>query len=154
MPRIDPFKGFKLHGEWHWQPGEKARMAAHIAGLADGNWEFPPAKRLTRSERANAYYWSQVASVLAKENEQTPDEFHDAMCQMFLPDELKRVEFFNRLTGEVLQVTIDKRRSSKLTGQEFYDFVERVRLFGVEFLNTTTEDPDADYWRKRKGGAA
>lgn len=154
MSTVSAFQGFKLNDQWHWQHGEKARMAAHIASLKDGPWEFPPARRLTRSMRANAYYWSQVATVLAKENEETPDEFHDAMCQMFLPNDLKRIEFFNRLSGEVLQVTIDKRRSSKLTGQAFYDFVERVRLFGVEFLNTTTEDPDPEYWRKKKASAA
>jgi hypothetical protein len=107
------------------------------------------ARKGTRSERANAYYWSTVLALIAKENEQTPEDVHDAMCEMFLPNERKRVEFFNRMTGEVLTVETDGRRSSKLSGGEFYDFVERVRLWGVEFLGVITPDPDPEYWRKR-----
>jgi len=105
--------------------------------------------RKLRSERANAYYWSTVLPLLAAENEQTPEEVHDAMCALFLPNEAKRVEFFNKLTGESLTVQTDGRRSSKLTGGPFYDFVERVRLWGMEFLGVVTPDPDKDYWRKR-----
>lgn len=104
----------------------------------------------TRSERANAYYWSTVLPLLAKENEQTEEEVHDAMCELFLPNERKRVEFFNRMTGETLAVECDGRRSSKLSGGKFYDFVERVRLWGVEFLGVVTPDPDPEYWRKRQ----
>lgn len=109
--------------------------------------------KATRSERANRYLWGVVYKLLAKENEQTPEDFHDAMCAMFLPDEKKRVEFFNKMTGECLTVEIDPRRSSKLKGDEFYDFVERVRLWGLEFLGVITPDPDKDYWRKRSEAA-
>jgi len=105
--------------------------------------------KATRSERANRYLWGVVYRLLAKENEQTPEDLHDCMCAMFLPNERKRVEFFNRMTGECLEVEIDPRRSSKLKGDEFYDFVERVRLWGLEFLGVVTPDPDPDYWRKR-----
>lgn len=104
--------------------------------------------KATRSERANKYYWGVVLALLAKDQEMTPEDLHDAMCAQFLPDETKRVEFFNRLTGEQLEVEIDRRRSSKLKGDEFYDFVERVRLWGLEFLGVITPDPDPDYWRK------
>lgn len=110
--------------------------------------------RKLRSEKANNYYWSTVLPLLAAENEQTSEEVHDAMCAMFLPNEAKRVEFFNRLTGESLTVDVDTRRSSKLHGGAFYDFVERVRLWGVEFLGVITPDPDPEYWRKRKSSAA
>ena len=110
--------------------------------------------RKLRSERANAYYWSTVLPLLAAENEQTPEEVHDAMCVLFLPNEAKRVEFFNKMTGESLTVDVDTRRSSKLSGGPFYDFVERVRLWGVEFLGVVTPDPDPEYWRKRKSRTA
>lgn len=103
----------------------------------------------TRSAKANAYLWSTVYPLLAAENEQTEEEVHDAMCALFLPNETKRVEFFNKMTGECLAVDVDTRRSSKLTGGKFYDFVERVRLWGLEFLGVITPDPDKDYWRKR-----
>lgn len=106
-----------------------------------------------RSEKANKYYWSCVLHEMAKENsagDQTPEQIHDAMCEMFLPNEQKRVEFFNRMTGELLAVDTDHRRSSKLKGEPFYVFVEQVRKFALEFLGVRTEDPDPNYWRKRQ----
>ena len=154
MQTVDPFKGRHENGVWKWADGEKERFRRHLQALGDGPWEIPAAKRLTRSTKANAYYWSTVLPLLAKENEQTPEDLHDAMCELFLPNDFKRVEFFSRLTGEVLRVTVDKRRSSKLTGHEFYEFVERVRLWGVEFLGVITPDPDPEYWRKRRDEAA
>ncbi len=149
MSTVAPFKGFALQGAWTWGSGERERFTAVLKALKDGAWEIPPPTRHTRSQRANAYYWSTVLPILAAVNEQTPEDLHDAMCEMFLPNDFKRVEFFSKMTGEVLRVTVDKRRSSKLTGTAFYDFVERVRLWGVEFLGATTPDPDPDYWRKR-----
>jgi hypothetical protein len=146
------FRGFTVKGAWCWEPGERDRFTAHLKSLKDGAWEIPPAKRPTRSQKANAYYWSTVLPLLAAENAQTPEEVHDAMCEMFLPNELKRIEFFNRMTGEVQRITIDCRRSSKLEGKPFYEFVERVRLWGLEFLGVITPDPDPAYWMK-KGSA-
>lgn len=106
-----------------------------------------------RSQKANAYYWSQVLTPMSLENsagDQTPEDIHDAMCAKFLPNESKRVAFFNRLTGEQLEVDTDPRRSSKLTGREFYRFVEQVRKFALEFLQLETQDPDPEYWRYEK----
>lgn len=130
-------------------------LAAAIACFPDGEviMRIEHGKPL-RSRKANNYYWSTVLPLLAKENEQTPEEVHDAMCELFLPNEHRRVEFFNRLTGEALTVECDSRRSSKLTGGPFYDFVERVRLWGLEFLGVVTPDPDPEYWRKRTRAAA
>jgi len=105
--------------------------------------------KATRSDKANRYYWGVVLALLAKDQEMTPEDVHDAMCEQFLPNERKRLEFFNKMTGETLDVETDPRRSSKLKGDEFYDFVERVRLWGLEFLGVLTPDPDPEYWRKR-----
>jgi hypothetical protein len=102
-----------------------------------------------RSLRANAYYWSVVVAAAAKDTGQAEDDIHAAWCEMFLPDENKRVEFYNRMTGETLEVEIDPRRSSKQSGSKFFDFVEECRLWCQTFLNVTTPDPDPEYWRKR-----
>jgi hypothetical protein len=104
-----------------------------------------------RSARANAYYWSCVLTPMSESSsagDASPEEIHDAMCEKFLPNEQKRVEFFNRLTGECLTVETDRRRSSKLTGEPFYQFVEQVRKFALEFMGVTTENPDPEYWRR------
>lgn len=142
-------------GVWRFSASENRALTMHLVALAGKPIAvtIEDDKHL-RSLRANAYYWSTVLPLLAKENEQTPEEVHDAMCAMFLPNEHKRIEFFNRLTGESLSMDVDVRRSSKLTGGPFYDFVERVRLWGVEFLGVVTPDPDPEYWRKRVEASA
>jgi hypothetical protein len=104
--------------------------------------------KATRSQRANRYLWGVVYELMAKDQEMTAEEIHDAMVERFLPNEHKRIAFFNRLTGECLEVETDGRRSSKLTGELFFDFVERVREFARDFLNVQTPEPDKDYWRK------
>lgn len=141
-------------GIWAFPVEQNRALTTHLGTLAGKRIlvTIEEEKNL-RSTKANAYYWSTVLPLLAKENEQTPDEVHDAMCVLFLPNERKRVEFFNKMTGESLSVDVDGRRSSKLTGAPFYDFVERVRLWGVEFLGVITPDPDPDYWRKRDSDA-
>jgi hypothetical protein len=143
------------NGDGKLQPFTSAQIRATLKAHAGTQIEIRIKRhKATRSERANRYLWGVVYKLLAKENEQTAEEFHDAMCAMFLPDERKRVEFFNKLTGECLTVEIDPRRSSKLKGDEFYDFVERVRLWGLEFLGVVTPDPDPEWWRKREAKAA
>jgi hypothetical protein len=112
--------------------------------------------RAARSEQANAYYWSCVLTPISESTsagDQAPEEIHDAMCAMFLPDEKKRVEFINRFTGESIEVEVDGKRSSKLKGDEFYRFVEQVRKFALETLGVHTEDPDPHYWRKQRRAA-
>jgi hypothetical protein len=103
----------------------------------------------SRSAKANGYYWGVVLEYIAKDTGHKPEAIHDAMCAMFLPDEHARVEFFNRMTGEKLEVDVDSRRTSKLNGMAFYDFVEDVRQWARDFLNVETPEPDPDYWRKR-----
>ena len=103
-----------------------------------------------RSVQANNYYWGCVLDVIAKDQEMTAEEVHEAMVARFLPNEAKRIAFFNKMTGEELAVYTDGRRSSKLSGGPFYDYVERVRLFALEFLGIVTENPDPLYWRKKR----
>lgn len=141
-------------GNWVFPVNVNRARVTHLATLANKRIlvTIEEEKNL-RSIKANNYLWGTVYQLLAKENEQTEEDLHDAMCVLFLPNEKKRVEFFNKMTGESLSVDVDGRRSSKLTGAPFYDFVERVRLWGVEFLGVITPDPDPDYWRKRDSDA-
>lgn len=132
------------------EQAQRAERLSNLAGQRVGVVLKP--WKILRSERANAYYWGQVLtpmSVESSDGDQEPEEIHDAMCAMFLPNEHKRVEFFNKMTGEYLEVETDGRRSSKLHGEDFYQFVEKVRKFALEFMGVRTEDPDPEYWRKR-----
>lgn len=103
----------------------------------------------TRSERANAYLWGVVYREIAAYTGHTVEAIHAAMVERYLPNERLRVEFFNRHSGEVLEIDTDRRRTSKLSGKAFFDFVEQVRLFAQEFLTVDTPDPDPEYWRGR-----
>lgn len=105
----------------------------------------------TRSERANAYYWGVVIDRIDRGNPDdgnSPEDYHDAFCERFIVTERKQVQFFNAMTGEEDIVEVDDRRSSALNGGDFYDFVEKVRIFAREFWNIDTPDPDPEYWRK------
>ncbi len=150
-------EGYVDDAGFHLDNLERFRDAARQFKHGRVLFSMKAAGKQTRSQRANRYYWSQVLGPMSKEGsegDQTPGEIHDAMCSMFLPDERKRVEFFNRMTGEQMEVEIDPRRSSKLAGDEFFTFVEQVRKFALEFMGVHTEDPDPDYWRKRQRRAA
>lgn len=129
-----------------------ARFTSDLKALGDGSVVVKAklaSASSVRSQRANAYLWGHVYAEAAKHTGHSADDIHDAMCEKFLPNERKRVEFFSRMTGESLQIETDSRRSSKLAGNKFYDFVEEVRLFLLEFLGVETQDPDPEYWRKR-----
>lgn len=111
---------------------------------------FDSVRRRIRSQKANAYLWGHVYDEMSKHTGHSPEDIHDAMCERFLPNEHKRVEFFNHMTGEQLTVETDGRRSSNQTPTDFYDFVENIRGFALEFLGVETQDPDPEYWRRSK----
>lgn len=139
-------------------PEEQEQRRAHLLSLAGKRVDVTVKEHKdTRSTRANAYYWSCVLTPMSEDSsagDASPEEIHDAMCERFLPNERKRVEFFNRMTGESLEIETDHHRTSKLTGAPFYDFVEQVRKFALEFMGVVTEDPDPEYWRHRKAKRA
>ena len=107
-----------------------------------------------RSRKANAYYHGVVLKLMAEHSGHIAEDIHDAMCERFIPSEKKQIEFVNELTGEIVQVETDPRRSSKQSPTAFYDFVEQVREWARDFLNVDTPDPDPLYWRKRGKKAA
>jgi hypothetical protein len=131
-------------------PEEQPQRRAHLRllkGLAVDVIIVKHKKR--RSLRANHYYFGNVLEAIVDYTGQPKDDVHDAMCKLFLEDEPRQVEFFNKLTGESIEVDIT-RRSSKLTGDKFFDFVENVRQWAREFLGLETTDPDPEYWRRRE----
>ena len=101
----------------------------------------------TRSTRANAYYWACVIAKACEHTGDEPEDFHDEMCARFLTR--RQITITDYATGAAEQVVIPGR-SSKLPIANFYHFVEQVRQFIGEFLGVTTEDPDPEYWSKRR----
>lgn len=130
------------------KPEDLGAFRAAMRALPDGRYALrvEPWKN-RRSARANAYLWGHVYEEISRHTGHDPEEIHDFMCERFLPNERKRIEFFSRMTGETLVADVDRRRSSKLSGTPFYDFVEKIRHFAREFLSVETQDPDPEYWR-------
>lgn len=134
---------------------DEAAYRRDVKELAkDGAGLIVRVSKATRSERANAYLWGVVYPAIVKGSESgnTDVDLHDAYCDMFLPTEQKQVAFYSRLTGEALTATTS-RRSSALSGEPFYQFVEQVREHARTFFGVETPDPDPDYWRKRDATA-
>lgn len=145
----DYFMGF-VDDDGHFSLDNKGQFRAGLQKFKGQEVVVTVQSRtVLRSLRANGYYWAVVVAAAVKESGQSSDAIHTFWCEQFLPDERKRLMFFNRLTGERLQVDVDARRSSNLTGNAFYDFVEHCRLWLQEFLGVTTPDPDPEFWRKR-----
>lgn len=92
----------------------------------------------TRSQQANAYLWGVVYRLMAEETGHEPEDIHDDMCLRFLT---KRLTWVNEQTGEVEERDVPGR-SRSLDVNEFYTFVEKVRLFAAEWLGLTIPDPE------------
>lgn len=102
-----------------------------------------------RSLRANRYYFGVVLEEIRKYTEQDKDDIHDFMCARFLGH---KVFLVNRETGAATEREV-AGRSSSLSPQDFWDFVEHVRLFANEFFGLRIPDPDPA-WRLRDLEAA
>jgi hypothetical protein len=148
---MKPFVGF-VDDAGHFAVDDRAGLLAYVAEHFKGREVIVTvqAKTVYRSVQANGYYWSVVVKAAVDETHQDADTIHAFWCDQFLPSEAKRLEFFNKRTGQRIKITVDTRRSSKQTGTKFYDFVEECRLWLQEWLGVTTPDPDPGYWRKQK----
>jgi hypothetical protein len=131
-------------------PEEAPQRRAHLRLLKGLAVDITIVKHTRRrSLQANHYYWGNVLQAIEDYTGQPKQDIHDAMCALFLEDERRQVEFFNKLTGECFEIDVT-RRSSKLTGDKFFDFVENVRQWAREKLGVETRDPDSEYWRRRE----
>jgi hypothetical protein len=147
---VTPFTGF-VDDAGHFALDDRARFAAYVAEKFTGQEVVVTvqAKTVYRSLRASNYYWGVVVAAAVEATGQKADTIHAFWCEQFLPSEKQHLAFTNAMTQQRIKVTVDTRRTSKLTGTPFYDFVEECRLWLQEWLGVTTPDPDADYWRKR-----
>lgn len=132
------------------QPAVRAELDRHLASLRGKCVELTiDEQSRRRSDQANRYYWACVLTPVEEANVgYTKEEFHELMLAKF--STRKHYEIVNRTTGEVVEEYDLVDRSSTLTGQNFYRFVELVRQFLAEFYEIVTDDPDPDYWQKRK----
>lgn len=116
-------------------------------GQLQGWWKIEAeAKRGTRSQQQNAWYWACIVQpfyhVLRDQDPDvtSPEHAHTALKCKFLA-----VPVCNPNTGEVLTHAIGSTAS--LTTVEMADYCERCRVFLAEWFNIVVPDPDPS-WRE------
>lgn len=100
--------------------------------------------RATRSPKANAYYWGVVIKCLSEQTGYHADELHDLMKMLHLPKSLAVCDGNGEVTGEYVM----GGSTRKLTIEEFYTYVERVRQWAAETLDLAIPDPDPGWFMK------
>ena len=119
----------------------KITVIPAIASLPDGPVELVVSRRkATRSAQANAYYWGVVLEALHRLTGYEPDELHDICKAKFLP---KRVAFCDG-NGEVVGDYVVGGTTTRLSTNEFYDYVERIRRWAADELNCPIPSPHED----------
>jgi hypothetical protein len=111
-------------------------LAAAIKHLPDGPYELEirPFEE-TRRSRANRYLWGCVYKFMAEEMGQSAADVH----------EIEKLRHNSKLVidpanGEEIRIA---QSTSKLTVQEFSQYIDRVMLDGAEFLGITFPEPRA-----------
>ena len=114
-------------------------LGAQLAELRDGVVEIEVRrKRATRSQQANAWYWSQVVGRVAEHTGYTPDEIHDIYKAKFLP---KRLAFADG-NGEVKGEFVIGGTTTRLSKLEFYEYCESIREWAADTLGVVIPDPE------------
>jgi hypothetical protein len=124
---------------------DEAGYRKFVKGLAEGLCVTVTVseEKDIRTIVANRYLWGVCYRDIEKETGQPRELIHAEMCERFLK---QQVVYLDKATG----LTVEKwyvGGSSGLSVREFYEFVEKVRLWAAEWLELTIEDPDPEYRR-------
>ncbi|MDP7337679.1 MAG: hypothetical protein QGI10_00125 [Vicinamibacterales bacterium] len=130
-----------------FRPRTKERFDTDVAQFKEGEHVTVSVqrKRAHRSLAANRYYWF-VVNLIAESTGQGADELHEFFKKRYLSTITMVV---NRTTGQVFEEVVPGS-SRVLYVAEFYDFVEKVRLFASTDLGLLTPDPNPDYHYERR----
>lgn len=134
-------------------PDVKRRLFNFIGGLPeDVPYEFSiKPRRLTRSNRANAYWHAVPVEMFRKALSGQGQHFTHEQCHEWLRDRfVERPPLLHPRTGKPMPPM--PASSRVLDGPTFYDFVERVREWMQDSLGIVVPDPDT-YGLKQPTGA-
>lgn len=119
---------------------DRAAMDSIIAELPEGLELQMEITRLraTRSQQANRYYWGVVLKALSELTGYTPEDLHDLMKAKFIPKELA----ITTGNGEVVDSFVLGGSTRQLDTKEFYEYVERIRLWANTTLGLAIPEPN------------
>jgi hypothetical protein len=86
-----------------------------------------------RSIQQNKYYWGVVIKLLCEEIGLDEDELHEILKYKFLKEHVG-----NKVLGEVDFV----RSTTNLTTKEMEEYLEKIRIWAAQFLNTNIPLPN------------
>ena len=95
-------------------------------------------RRSKRSDRQNAWYWSQILELLSERTGHTPDELHEYCKARFIP---KRLAICDG-NGVVIDDRVVGGSTTKLNREQMADFCEEIRRWAAEDLGLVIPDPD------------
>lgn len=136
MPAPTPvWSGVVTHGHVEYdRAGDRCRYLMGLEGTRiEESFRKPKDQR---SVRANSYLWV-VYGYIAEETGDSPEDVHEFMKAKFLGHRTIRLNDKRGAMEE--QVVVGS--SAALTSGDFYDYVEKVRLFAAEWLGLSIPDP-------------
>lgn len=106
-------------------------------------------EEMTRSDRAHRYYFGVVLKLIAAHTGHSIEELHEVYKAEW---NSKTIFWTNTRTGEMTERRV-AQSTTRLKVDEFYDYVENVRMSAASDLGVVTPDPDPEYWKKPQPAA-
>ena len=132
-------------------PAQKAQLAAALKKWPDIAVDVTIAPfQETRRARANRFLFGVIYKLIAQETGHSVDDLHEYFKARH---NSKVIEFLNVETGEMEERRI-AQTTTKLSIQEFSDYMERVMVDGAELCGVVFPEPrESEDWRERKAAA-
>jgi hypothetical protein len=107
--------------------------------LPDGNYQMEIKKKGRRSIPLNNYYWGGVVEQQREGFKSIGYDWSKEQVHEFNKAEFNYTEIINPATGEIKRAP---RTTTDLSNSEFKEFIERIKIFSAEWLNTYILDPN------------
>lgn len=92
-----------------------------------------------RSHGANRYYWGVVILIIQRGLVELGHDLNKDETHEFLLSNFAYSEIVNEETGEIVRVP---GKTSKMSGREFWEYIERVARFAAENLHEVIPPPN------------
>lgn len=112
-------------------------FANFLLTLKDGKHLIEASGADKRSNPQNRYYFGIVVPLIQKGIKDMGTELTKEETHEFLKARFNVQELFNKETGEVINIPISTTRLSK---EQFSEYIERIQRFAAEFLSIVIPD--------------
>ncbi len=133
MQVIPTFKVNIEDGKLSFQ--DKEKYEGYLTSLFPGEYELIVRKpKKVRSSRANRYYWGVVLKLIAEHTGEDMEDLHNHFSFKHLG--------YSGKSGKL----VSRRSTAMLSKEEFTEYMDKVMLWAMQYLEITFPDPEAvDY---------